>query len=76
MMRPRWDDGTPIDPLDSGQEPYVHIIAPNIDHISRANFRPGSLELRRILRGLAVLGIAIGVMAVVATVGGLIASLH
>ena len=71
MERSRLSEGIPIDPLESNQEPYVHIIAPNIDHISRASSRRGSLELRRMLRGLAVLG-----MAVVAAIGALFASIH
>jgi hypothetical protein len=75
MARSRGNHGSPIDPLESGQEPFVHIVAPNIDHISRANFRRGSLELRRILRGLAVLGIAVAVVVVVAVVGPLVTSL-
>jgi hypothetical protein len=76
MARSRANDGFPLDPLESNQEPYVHIIAPNIDHISRASFRPGSVELRRILRGLAVLGVALGIVALVAVIGSIIASTH
>jgi hypothetical protein len=74
--RSRLNEGIPIDPFESNQEPYVHIITPNIDHISRASFRRGSLELRRIVRGLAVLGVAVGVVAVVAAIGALFASMQ
>jgi hypothetical protein len=76
MARSRLNQGTPIEPLESSQEPYVHIIAPNIDHISRASFRRGSVERRRIGRGLIVLGVAVGAMAVVGAVGAVFAFIH
>jgi hypothetical protein len=68
--------GTPIDPLPSTQEPYIRIIAPNIDRVSRDSFRRGSVERRRAIRGLIVFGIAIALVAVVAVVGALIAAHH
>lgn len=74
MPLSRPDDGIPINPYESDQEPYVHIVAPGIDQISRATFRRGSLEFRRVLRGLAVLGVAVGVLVVVAVIGALVAS--
>jgi hypothetical protein len=76
MPRSRLDQGIPIDPLDSSQEPYVHIVAPNIDHISRDTFRAGSVERRRVLRGLAVFAIAIGILVVFGVVGALLVALQ
>jgi hypothetical protein len=69
----RLDEGTPIDPFESDQEPYVRIIAPGIDRVSRGMFARGSVERRRALRGLAILGVAVGVAVVVAAIGVLIA---
>jgi len=76
MRRNRPERGIPIDPLPSTQEPYVRLIAPNIDRISRDWFRGGSVERRRALRGLIVFGIAIALVAVVAVVAVLIAAHH
>jgi hypothetical protein len=76
MPRKPDESGIPIDPFPSTQEPYVHIIAPNIDRISRASFARGSVERGRAIRGAIVLGIVIAVVAMVAVVGVLIGSLH
>ena len=76
MAHDRYERSIPIDPLPSNQEPYVHIIAPNIDRISRDQFRRGSVERRRAIRGLIIFGCALAVVAVVSVVGALIASLH
>jgi hypothetical protein len=54
----------------------VHIIAPNLDRISRDAFKRGTVERGRAIRGLVVLGCAIALVFVVAIVGSLIASLH
>jgi hypothetical protein len=69
MPNERYEEGIPIDPLPSTQEPYLHIIAPNIDRISRDSFRPGSVERRRAIRGLVIFGIAVAVVAIVAAIG-------
>ncbi len=76
MPRKPYESGTPIDPLPSTQEPYVGIIAPNIDRISRASFARGSVERRRVIRGAIVLGVVIAVVAVVSVVAVLIGSSH
>jgi hypothetical protein len=72
----RLDEGTPVDPFESNQEPYIHIVAPGIDRISRGIFAKGSVERRRALRGLAILGVAVSVAVVIAAIGTLIAWLH
>jgi hypothetical protein len=76
MPHKRNEQGIPIDPLASTQEPYVHLIAPNIDRISRDTFRRGSVERRRAIRGLIVFGVAVVLVALVTVVGLLIASPH
>jgi hypothetical protein len=76
MARNRPERSIPIDPLPSTQEPYIHIIAPNIDHISRDQFRKGSLERRRAIRGLIVFGIAVALVGIIAIGAAVIASMH
>jgi hypothetical protein len=74
MAHDRRERATPIDPLPSTQEPYITIIAPNLEHISPDTFRRGSLERRRALRGLLVLGVVVVLVAAVAIVGSVLAS--
>jgi hypothetical protein len=76
MARNRPERSIPIDPLPSTQEPYIHIIAPNLDRISRDSFRRGTVEGRRAKRGLVVFAVVLVIVAVVAAVGILIVSLR
>ena len=69
---PRDEPGIPIDPFPSTQEPYVHIIAPNIDHIDPSTWRRGTVEGRRVFRAVILLAVIIGVAVVVAGIGLLI----
>jgi hypothetical protein len=74
MAHKRTERSIPIDPLPSTQEPYVRLIAPNLDRVSRATFRRGTIEGRRAKRGLIVLAIVVVLAAVVAIVGVLISA--
>jgi hypothetical protein len=57
--------GLPEDP----QEPYVAIVAPNIDKITARTFDPGTLGGRRVRRGFLVLIAAIaGCLVVIGVV--------
>jgi hypothetical protein len=67
-------DEVPFDPAGTDQEPFLHIVAPNLDRISRSSFTRGSVSRRRIVRaGLLLVAILAGI-AVVAVVGGVFAS--
>jgi hypothetical protein len=68
MARTRSEPSIPIDPLASTQEPYIRIIAPNLDKISRDSFRRGTIEGRRARRGLIVFALLLGVVAAIAGV--------
>jgi len=81
VFRPEGPDtplpyGLPEDP----QEPYVAIVAPNIDKISAGAFTPGTLAGRRTRRGLiafaasvagglVVIGIVVAAQTVLAALG-------
>ena len=69
---PRDEPAIPIDPFPSYQEPYVHIIAPNIDRIDPSTWRRGSVEGRRVGRALIVLAVVIGLAIVIAGIGLLV----
>jgi hypothetical protein len=76
MPRKRPERPIAIDPLQSSQEPFVRIIAPNLDRISRDSFRRGSVERRSIIRGLIIFGIVIALVIVVAVLGFLSVALR
>ncbi|WP_025157775.1 hypothetical protein [Leifsonia aquatica] len=53
--------GLPEDP----QEPYVSIVAPNIDKVSRAGFDGSTVAGRRARRGFVIaLGVVVGCAAI------------
>lgn len=65
---------TPIEPLSADQEPFMRIIAPGLNHLSRDTFRRGSVERRRAIRGIIVLAVVIVAAAVIAVIGTLVAT--
>ncbi|MDN4616312.1 hypothetical protein P5G50_17830 [Leifsonia sp. F6_8S_P_1B] len=60
--------GLPDDP----QEPYVAIVAPNLDKITARTFAPGTLGARRVRRGFVVLASVVAACVVIVGVAAVV----